>query len=599
MFYADAGNGKDGIKMSGMTSIYVGVSGIHAAQTALNTTAHNLANVYTPGYTRQLAFSSDKRYSTYSRNSNGIMQVGLGVNASSTSRVRSLLLDLRYRKEVGRQGFYDAQYEAVSEVQTLIGELEGVRFQESLENLWGAISEMAKTPDSLVYRSELVMNAEMFLDRAKSIYDELIGYQKNLNTKVQETVDVINAYGEEINELNKQISGYEAAGEAANDLRDRRDLLLDKLSNLINISYVEEENNYVTVKAEGVPFVTEGGVFHMETAELDADKGSNYLSCIWPHLDNQEVFNLTEEISTANKNDIGTLKGYLLARGDFVGKYTDVDATKQENYDLTTPQGQADYQAALDFYNRNVDCSVIVKTQSLFDALINGIVTTINDILSPTTTEVPDGVTSFTDADGNVYQAGTVKILDMNTSTGDDGKMPPEELFSRAETKRFIEVTGDDGNTYYMYNEYNTFGKESLYTLSNISMNQTIVENYDKLPFKTLEGDNDMAKGQQLVEAWDLKFANLDPDNTTKLTFKEYYKEMMYSIGNTGNLYQSIALNQYTTASQVDEARTQITGVSSEEELANMIRFQSAWDASSRYVTTIAEMLEYIIEKLG
>ena len=199
MFYADAGNGKDGIKMSGMTSIYVGVSGIHAAQTALNTTAHNLANVYTPGYTRQLAFSSDKRYSTYSRNSNGIMQVGLGVNASSTSRVRSLLLDLRYRKEVGRQGFYDAQYEAVSEVQTLIGELEGVRFQESLENLWGAISEMAKTPDSLVYRSELVMNAEMFLDRAKSIYDELIGYQKNLNTKVQETVYVINAYGEEIN----------------------------------------------------------------------------------------------------------------------------------------------------------------------------------------------------------------------------------------------------------------------------------------------------------------------------------------------------------------------------------------------------------------
>ena len=276
-----------------------------------------------------------------------------------------------------------------------------------------------------------------------------------------------------------------------------------------------------------------------------------------------------------------------------------MDATRQENYDLTTPQGQADFQAALDFYNKNVDCSAIVKTQSLFDALINGIVTTINDILSPTTTEAPDGVTTFTDADGNVYQAGSVKILDMNTSTGDDGEMPPEELFSRAETKRFIEVTGDDGNTYYMYNEYNTFGKESLYTLSNISMNQTIVENYDKLPFKTLEGDNDMTKGQQLVEAWDLKFANLDPDNTTKLTFKEYYKEMMYSIGNTGNLYRSIALNQYTTASQVDDARTQITGVSSEEELANMIRFQSAWDASSRYVTTIADMLEYIIEKLG
>lgn len=585
--------------MGGMTSIYVGVSGLQAAQTALNTTSHNLANVYTEGYTRQLAFTSDKTYTTYSRSSNGILQVGLGVSASSTSRVRAILLDLRYRKEVGRQGFYDAQYEAVSEIQTLIGETEGVRFQESLENLWSAISEMAKTPDSLVYRSELIMNAETFLDRAKSIYNELIDYQKNLNTQIQNTVDQINAYGEEINELNIKISGFEAAGESANDLRDRRDLILDKLANLINISYVEEENHYVTVKAEGTQFVTEGGVFHMATAELDADKNSNYLSCIWPHLDNQEVFSLTEEISTANKNDIGSLKGYLLARGDFVGKYTDVEATRAENYDLTTPEGQADYAAALDFYDKNVDCCVIVKMQTLFDALINGIVTTINDILSPTTTEVPAGVTSFTDADGNVYAAGTVKILDTNTSTGDDGEMPPEELFSREGTKRYIEVTGDDGNTYYMYNQYNAFGTESLYTLSNLSVNQTILENYYKLPFKTLEGDNDLEKGRELVEAWDMKFANLDPGNLTKLTFKEYYNEFIYAIGNEGNLYQAVALNQYTTACQVDDARTQITGVSSEEELTNMIRYQSAFNASSRYVTTIADMLEYIIEKLG
>lgn len=80
--------------------------------------------------------------------------------------------------------------------------------------------------------------------------------------------------------------------------------------------------------------------------------------------------------------------------------------------------------------------------------------------------------------------------------------MPPEELFSRDYTDRFIEVTGNDGNTYYVYNERNTFGSESLYTISNINMNQTIIEDYSKLPFKTLEGDNDLDKGKKLAETW-------------------------------------------------------------------------------------------------
>lgn len=335
----------------------------------------------------------------------------------------------------------------------------------------------------------------------------------------------------------------------------------------------------------------------MATEQLDADKNSTYLSCIWPHVDNQEVFYLEEEISTANNNDIGKLKGYLLARGDFVADYTDIPETA--DYDISTPQGLNDYLTAVREYNRTIDCCTIAKTQALFDKLVNGIVTMINDVFSPTTSEVPEGVTTYTDAEGNVYDASTVKILDMTTSTGDDGEMPPEELFSRKYTQRYIEVTGDDGNTYYMYNDKNTFGKESLYTLSNIELNQTINEDYSKLPFKTLEKDNDLKKGEILMEAWGKKQMNLDPGNMSKLTFKEFYAQLVYEIGNSGELYGSVASNQADAASEVDNARTAITGVSSEEELANMIKFQSAFGASSRYVTVVADMLEYLIERLG
>lgn len=583
--------------MAGMTSIYVGVSGVQSSQTALNTTTHNLANVYTKGYTRQLAFTSDRRYNKLGNSYTSLMQVGLGVSSSSTSRVRDILLDAQYRKETGRMGFYDAQTEVVSEIETIVGETEGVKFQDFIENLWSAVSEMAKTPDSTVTRAELVMHAETFIHRAQSIYKELVEYQQNLDTKIKNTVDKINDLGDKINELNLKISGIEASVESANDLRDKRDLYLDELSEYINISYVEDENHYVSVKAENVPFVTEGGVFHIETAQLDGGKDSIYLSCVWPQLGNQEVFNLEENINSANNNDIGQLKGFLLARGDFIADYTDVPEVA--DYDVSTPEGLKEYMAAVNTYNATVECSSIEKTQALFDKLINGIVTSINDIFSPTTSEVPEGVTKYTDAEGNEYIASEVKILDMTTSTGDDGKMPPEELFSRNYTDRFIEVTGDDGNTYYVYNEKNVFGNQSLYTILNIDLNQTVREDYSKLPFRTKEGDKDMQKGKDLVAKWNEKTMNLDPSNMSKLDFKDFYKQLIYTIGNAGDLYNSIATNQLTTANQIDDTRTQITGVSSEEELTNMIKYQSAFNAASRYVTTIADMLEYIIEKLG
>lgn len=583
--------------MAKMTSIYIGVSGLQSAQTALNTTTHNLANVYTEGYTRQLSFTGDKTYNTIGQSYTSLKQVGLGVTTTVTSRVRDILLDSSYRTERGRQGFYEAEYEVSLEIQTLLGETEGVRFQESLEDLWTSINEMAKTPDSAVSRSELVMNAEMFIDRAKNIYDELIDYQKNLDTKICNMVDKINSIGDQINELNLKISGIEASIENANDLRDQRDLLLDELSQYIKISYSEDTNNYVSIMAEGVPFVTDGAVYHMAVAELDGDQGSTYSSCVWPYLNNQEVFYLEETISTDNRNDIGELKGYLLARGDFVGDYTDVPEIS--DYDVSTTEGYNEYMAAVNTYNRTVNCCSVVKTQALFDKLINTVVTTINDVLSPTTDEVPDGVTQYTDANGNVYNAADVKILNTNTSTGNDGEMPPEELFSRKYTERFIEVTGDDGKTYYMYNEINTLGKESLYTLSNLEMNQVIEEDYSKLPFKTIQGDNDLAKGAELVDIWNERNMTLDPNNMSKYTFKQYYAQLVYVVGNEGDLYNSIATNQKTATEQLDNTRTEITGVSSEEELTNMIKYQSAYNAASRYVTTIADMLEYIIERLG
>lgn len=576
--------------MGGMTSLYVGVSGLQSSRNAMNTTAHNLSNVHTPGYVRQQAMFSERSYGSVGISATSGMQVGLGVNLEATSRIRDILLDASYRKESGRGGFYEAQQEVVLEIETIVGETEGIQYQKTIEHLWNSMQEIAKRPDDLVARSEFVMYAEEFLNRSQSIYTGLIDYQKNLDTKVTSLVGEINKYGDEINSLNKQIQAIECGVERANDLRDKRDLALDELSKLVKISYNENENGIVTVKAEGVPFVTESSVFHMETAELDGARGSDYLSCVWPHLDGQEVFFLEQKISTAANNDIGELKGFLLGRGDYIATYRDIPQTT--DYDLTTQAGKQEYYDAVDKYDREVAQSSVMSMQAMLDTFVNGIVTSINDIFSPTVTK------SFTAADGTVYS--DVKVLDVeNCSVGDDGKLPPEELFSRLYTERYIEVEGDDGTVYYVYNDKNVFDKESLYSIKNLEMNQTIIEDYSKLPLRTKEGEADMKMGEKLLAAWDVPFAALNPGNITKKTFKQYYNEAIYDIGNRGRLYQEISENQVTATTEIEGKRQQIAGVSSEEELTNMIKFQSAYNASSRYINVVSEMLEHLVTSLG
>lgn len=591
--------------MSGMTSIYVGVSGLQASQTALNTTAHNLSNVYTKGYTRQVSINGDRIYINQGATASGYKQVGLGVDVIATSRVRDILLDKAYRTENSRANFYDAQYDAVTEVYGILGELNDEPFNNTLLNMENAMKEMAKTPNSETSQAELVMYAHQFIDRANAVHEELIEYQNNLDKKIKDIVKRVNELGEQLAYYNEKIAGVEATGvEKANDFRDQRDLILDELSTYVSITYKEYENRYVNVNVEGVPFVTDTGVYKISLEQLDGEKDSSFVSCVWSQLDGQEVFDFSSGIDTSDPSQMGSLKGYLFARGDFTADYTDVPNLK--DYDLTTPEGNEQYNKDVQYYMENVGSCTLVRAQALFDNLINGIVTMINDVFSPTIKGMPDGVTSFTDADGNTYPDGefylddNIEYLDMTTSTGADGKMPPEELFVRDNTERYIEVTGDDGNKYYILNRKNGMGFESLYKCGNLSINQKIVDDYSKLPFTTQpEKEEDFAKSAELVERWGAKFANLNPGNLTELTFNAYYQQFVFELGDDGELYYNLAVNEADAADTIDEQRKQVTGVSSDEELSNMIKFQHAYNASSRYITVISEMLEHIIERLG
>ena len=107
----------------GMAGLYVGLSGLQTSSNSLNTTANNLANVNTSGYVRQQVVNGDKSYNfvgTTAATTTG--QKGLGVSIAKINHVRDMFLDAAYRKEYGRQGFYDKLYDSVLEIETQMGE---------------------------------------------------------------------------------------------------------------------------------------------------------------------------------------------------------------------------------------------------------------------------------------------------------------------------------------------------------------------------------------------------------------------------------------------------------------------------------------------
>jgi len=263
---------------NGMASLMVGASGLKTSQTALNTTAHNLSNVNTTGYTRQQITFADSTYVNVFGTGNSTGKCGLGVDVDAISRIRNDFIDKSYRTENARLGYYESQYKAVEEVEDLFGEMQGVTYQTQITNLYNAINELTKNPTSTIARSSLIQNATAFIDRSEAIYAGLKDYQVTLNTDINNMVNKINNLGQKIYDLNKEIAKVESgSGERANDLRDTRDNALDELNHYADMTiynFTEMTRNIGTFTAAGVDLDTSVAAIK-GIANLAAVSGSN------------------------------------------------------------------------------------------------------------------------------------------------------------------------------------------------------------------------------------------------------------------------------------------------------------------------------------
>ena len=152
----------------------------------------------------------------------------------------------------------------------------------------------------------------------------------------------------------------------------------------------------------------------------------------------------------------------------------------------------------------------------------------------------------------------------------------------------------------WIYNEEDRSDNYSLYTLGEIEINQEVLEDKSKLPFSQNKGtgDFDINTAEKLIEAWGSKFSTLSPNTLTRYSFTEYYTAFIGEIANRGDTLDTIAKNQEAMVQDIDNKRLSISGVSSDEELTNLIKFQHAYNAAARYINVVDEMLEHIVTRL-
>lgn len=538
--------------MSLFSGLYVGTTALRVASDALNTTAHNISNADTAGYTRQQVSQSTRHYNILTNATTKVAakEIGMGVNYAETRQVRDFFLDQVYRRESGRSAFYEVSYEALTHIQDLLGESGERNFGEAIEEYWKTIQELANDPSSAVTQGLFVSKAQTLIERATNVYKSLQDYQNNLNNEVKKYVDKINTYGKRLVELNKQIVSIEAGGiEKANDYRDERNYILDQLAELCSISYAEDGDGYVSVQIEGTDFVKKNVFYEMA---LDTDKETGFYTPFWPHISESSrnekgeivyspeevrkgrVFNLEREISTAANTDVGRLKSLLVARGDHAADCSDMRDADQ--------------------YNREIAPSVCMNIEAEFDKLISNIAQVVNGILIDT---------GYTD--------GTV---------GADGKPTADSaLFVRINTEG---MDDDEG-----------------WHVGNIAVNEAFLKQPALLNFVKGEDSVDHEAADRLKAAFEAEEYTLNPNTEKRSAFKDFYGDLVIQVANTGSVNKLLYEYQLDTQEETNFAREQVLGVSTDEELQFMIKFQNAYNVASRYITTLNSMLENMLNQFG
>jgi flagellar hook-associated protein 1 FlgK len=246
------------MSISTFFGLQTALSGILAQQRGLDVTAHNVSNANTLGYSRQEAVMVASPAFTYpSINTGGVPgQIGTGVDVTSYRRVRDAFVDVQLRAQTTRKGNYEAKSDGLDQVELALAEPGDTGLSSLLNRFWNAWQDVANAPENLATRQALVQAAGSLADGFRSLSSQLSTIRSQTAANVVSTLDEVNQIGQQVLALNVQIANLTGVGDAPNDLLDQRDVLLDRLAQLGNVSVTGGPLNTIDITFGGAAFVT-------------------------------------------------------------------------------------------------------------------------------------------------------------------------------------------------------------------------------------------------------------------------------------------------------------------------------------------------------
>jgi len=532
--------------MEALRSLEIGIRAVRTQRQALHVIGHNIANVNTPGFSRQRAVLT----TTLPQG-----EMGTGVKVESVDRIRDEVVDFYIRSENPKLNKWKAKLKNLEEMEILFNEPSDNSIGKILNDFWDSWSDLANNPENGAARANVREQGEAICDAFRTLYQNLRDLQEKIDEEIKTDVDHLNSIINQIADLNKEIEKVELGGRAhANDLRDKRDLLLDELSELTGFEYEEMKDGTIRIGVHGQLLVSKGVV-----SPFIAEAGENgFLEVKWE--DSGEKVAITT----------GKLKGLMEIRDEVIPRFLsgldslastlidEVNTLHRQGMGLdgtSKVEGWKDFSGSLDsdgsFEINGVNIQVVAGDD------LDAIIAKINAEKDTT------GVEASKDGDKLVLEPYSLNPQTINITADPDNIM----LDKLGILANFFSGTGAE----------------------DIDLDDAIKSDLSKIAASSngAPGDNSNA-----LSIYQLKDKPVLEGGSS--TFSDYYSKIIADLGVETKQTRGLKENQQTLLTQLENRRQSICGVSLDEETTNMILFQQAYRAAVYFLQMIDNLLDVL-----
>lgn len=543
----------------GFLGLNIALSGLYANQRQLGIVSHNIANANNKGYSRQMM--STKSYDPHVL-PGGFGAIGTGVSMRAVRQVRDEYLDFKWRYETSIQAEWTAKDRVFKEIEGIFNEPSKTGLSEMMNNFYESLRTFQNNTENLTARTLVRQNIIAISEGTRRLSNMLKTVQKDLNFQFNASVNDMNGIAKKIVELNKSIHKAEIEGGKANDLRDQRNVLVDELSEYVNVDYYEDKLGrfYVLVGGQQLVAHYRADNFKMTPREtkINEDDGHGIYDIEWQ-----------------NGNPIylrsGKIKGLMDVRDGIAGKTKGIPYYIDKLNDFTTKMVESMNEIHSKGYGVDKSTGIFMfttenrSTEEFTDHILKR---GLNDGPSVDVTDtVLEGVSALPkDKQRAAIKENSTKILANN---------PPYK------NKAVFKM----GDKYYIIDKIRASDLSAAKDLENINKLAAAVKVED------LPGD-----GQNMLN---ILATRHDQELFEWGTPEDFLKSLVSNLGVDAQDAQRVKKNQDMLVKEYSQSRDSVTGVSLDEEVSNMMKYQTAYQANARMVNVFDELLDLLVNRLG